>query len=148
VRRCLNQSLKHSKIVKAFLGVPLEGKAKRIIHHLDSLNDSIKTSSTHSKRWRQVIDTLVVIHPTGHGRITAQNRLEQRPLLNIHHFGVKQAITSLVAMVAKNIRQVLVESPSQVDIEHLGASANAEYRHAEVECCAKQGVLKRITQVF
>jgi hypothetical protein len=113
--------------VRRFFWVPLHGYAKVDRGQFNAFNDSVRRSRRNDEVATQLFDGLVVVHLSASDCV-AHDAFQVRSALDGHVHGGKRSSALLVVIVPDHLRKVLDEASTLMNVEHLGAAANAEER--------------------
>ena len=140
----VHETREQAQVVVLF-GVPLHGHPERNVGQFHGLHDPVPAARRHGEAGADPVDGLVVVDGNGKGDIEGvQQPVQPRVRFHVHVHDVEDAVAGLVAAVADDVRQVLVQGAAERDVEHLGAAADAEQGQLPVEGPVDQLVLPGI----
>ena len=126
--------------------MPLHGQPERDVGEFHGLHDPVVSACGHGEAGADPVDGLVVVDGNGKRHVQGvEQPVQPRLGFHVHVHDVEDATAGLVAAVAHDVGQVLVQGAALCDVEHLGAAADAEQRQLPVDGPVDQLMLPGVT---
>jgi len=123
--------------------MPLHGHDEVIPGQLDSFDNTFGVACADRQTLTEAVDALVVI--ALHSRLVPEQTGQPTALHGAYGRGGELRIALLMAGVTEEVGEVLVQGATEGHIEHLGATADPEHRHATAQRLAQQRELPGVT---